>query len=303
MSWLTVYLSLCSLEVILKDASNPLEPIEVAREVLPYSFDVRSAPPRTKGPTSSHTQQANIGSATPSTPFSAQRVAGPHPEGIEREIRREPVAGGPPDHGHVSAMSEPGPSVLHAYRPSGRGSGLPMRLEDSSFAPSAYNTSDNLGEQDRLLFPQGPNSSFGTSHIDTNTEVHLLSKVADRAVEIGTLEKSVKHLRDVFEADGRKQDAILQPLIQFYHQTLAIQNEIAGRLNGFMAERRKAETAVNAQVADLEGKISTLKEENERDVALFTSMTNTSPWMGSGGWSGAGDQVLPQFGWAPDSES
>ena len=60
-SWLTSYLSYCSLEVILKDASNPFGPIEGSKKELPYSFDVRSSIPRTKQITSGHTHQANIG--------------------------------------------------------------------------------------------------------------------------------------------------------------------------------------------------------------------------------------------------
>ena len=129
MSRLPVYLSFCSLEVTLKDASNLPGPIQVARKELPYTFDVRSSVPRTKGPTNCHTQQANIGSssnvsrkakrpcpaATSPPTFSAQRVVRPHPQGIEEQIRREPVAGGLPErqragrrtNGHVSPMSEP----------------------------------------------------------------------------------------------------------------------------------------------------------------------------------------------------
>ena len=255
-------------------------------------------------------------------------MTGPHVEGIERDIRQELVAGGHPDQSHVSAMSEPGPSVPHAYRPSAvprplvqpqhgpsggeeggrlegsRGSGLSVRLEDSSFAPSAYNTADNLGEQERPLFSQAPNSSF-QSHIATNTEVRLLGKVADRTVEIGTLEKYIKLLRETSEADGRKQAAALQPLIRFYNQTLAIQNEIADRFNTLVAERQKAEAAVTAEVAKQEAQIQILKEENERDVTVLTAMTNTPSWMGSGDWSEADNQVVPLFGWtlATDSAS
>jgi uncharacterized small protein (DUF1192 family) len=50
--------------VILKDASNPSEPIEVARKELPYTFDVKSSKPRIKEPASDQTQQANVGIGT-----------------------------------------------------------------------------------------------------------------------------------------------------------------------------------------------------------------------------------------------
>ena len=57
--------SFCSLEVILKDASNPFEPMEVARKELPYFFDVRPSKPRVKEPTRTsdrdQTQPTTIG--------------------------------------------------------------------------------------------------------------------------------------------------------------------------------------------------------------------------------------------------
>ena len=105
-----VYLSFRSLEVILKDASNPFEPIEVAREELPYSFDVRSSIPRTKGPASDHTQEATIsssssirrrakhpGPAATTSPPSAQTAVGLHLGGIEGQLRQELMAGGVPN--------------------------------------------------------------------------------------------------------------------------------------------------------------------------------------------------------------
>ena len=94
---MAVYLSFCSLEVILKDASNPSEPIEVARKYLPYSFDVNSS--------------RKVKRPSPAATPSAQPVAGLQ-EGDEGQIRG---AGGLPDHeragqrtnAHVSPMNEP----------------------------------------------------------------------------------------------------------------------------------------------------------------------------------------------------
>ena len=61
MSRLPADASFCSLEVILKNVSNPSKPRVVSRKELPYSFDVRSSRLRVKGPTSDQTQQVNIG--------------------------------------------------------------------------------------------------------------------------------------------------------------------------------------------------------------------------------------------------
>jgi hypothetical protein len=60
MFWLPFNPIVCSLEVILKDASNRSEPRVVSRKVLPYPFDVRSSKPRDKQPR----QQADIGPDT-----------------------------------------------------------------------------------------------------------------------------------------------------------------------------------------------------------------------------------------------
>jgi len=102
--------------VILKDVSHPSQPIEVARQEPPYSFDVRSSKPRIKEPTSDQTQQANIDAsseirrgtkypdpaAAPSPPPEVQLEAGPHLEGIERPARREQMAGETSDRDHAT---------------------------------------------------------------------------------------------------------------------------------------------------------------------------------------------------------
>jgi len=44
--------SFCILEVFLKDAGSPHKPIEMARKELPYSLDLKSSKPRTRGPPS-----------------------------------------------------------------------------------------------------------------------------------------------------------------------------------------------------------------------------------------------------------
>ena len=116
--------------MILKDASNPSEPIEVAKKELPYSFEVRSAKPINE-PTGDQRQQTNIGAsssirrgrrakhpgpaATPSPPASFRPAIGLHPEGTERRIQPGQMAGEIPDcervgqhsSSHVSSIDEP----------------------------------------------------------------------------------------------------------------------------------------------------------------------------------------------------
>ncbi len=137
--------------MILKDPSNPEEPIEVARKKLPYSFDVRSSRPRIKEPTSDQTQRTNISPppnirrgakqvgpiATPPRPPPAQLAAGPHSESIEGQIQQEQLAGevadrepaGQRTNGHVPSIGEPNqqspsdlqrlPSAIPVFHPFG----------------------------------------------------------------------------------------------------------------------------------------------------------------------------------------
>ena len=92
-------------------------------------------------------------------------------------------------------------------------------------------------------------------------------KVAERDVQINTLETSIKDLRATLEADSREKTAALE---QWLHsQILVIQKEIADCLNAFSAERQEAEAAVRAEVTDLEEKIHILKQANSRDVSAL----------------------------------
>ena len=122
----------------------------IARQELPYSFDVRSSKLRIKDATSDQTQQANIGLssnfrggakypgpiANPSPTSSTQLATGPHTEGIKRQMRREKMAGENLDYegarqrtsGHVSSIGEPEqqipsdvyrlPSAIPVFHPS-----------------------------------------------------------------------------------------------------------------------------------------------------------------------------------------
>ena len=108
--------------MILEDAKDPSKPIEVARNEIPYCFDVRSSRPRVKQLTGDHTQQADIGpssnirrrvrhlgqAAIPSPPASSQLAMGPHPEGIELMTGEFPDSehAGQRASGHVSSVGE-----------------------------------------------------------------------------------------------------------------------------------------------------------------------------------------------------
>jgi len=127
------------------------------------------------------------------------------------------------------------------------------------------------------LFVHDPLPVFELPHIPASTEAQIRVKVAEREIQINGLEATMKHLKATVEADGREKDAALQPLIEYlYSQILAIQKEIADRVNAFAAERQKAEAAVSTQVADLEAQIHTLKQENSRDTTVLTTMANTT---------------------------
>ena len=96
--------------MILKDTSNPSEPIVVAREDLPYSFDVMSK----SRPCLSPEIRRRV-NTSPVATLAAQSEAGLHAEGIELQTQREQVAGGILAHdqarqrtvGHVSFIVEP----------------------------------------------------------------------------------------------------------------------------------------------------------------------------------------------------
>ena len=83
----------------------------------------------------------------------------------------------------------------------------------------------------------------------SSTEVQIRVKVAERDVQINALETTIKRLKGTLEADGRENDAALQPLIEYLHnQILTIQKETANQLNAFSTERQTVEAAVSAQV-------------------------------------------------------
>ena len=108
----------------------------------------------------------------------------------------------------------------------------------------------------------------------SSTEVQIRIKVAERDVQINALETTIKRLKGTLEADGRENDATLQPHIEYLHnQTLTIQKETANQLNAFSTERQTVEAAVSAQV---EAQIHILKQENFRDPSVLTTMANTT---------------------------
>ena len=88
-----------SLEVVLKDPSDPSGPRVVAKKEIPYYFDViAKPPPRNKKRTNNETEHNNIGpsrksrrtkSLDPANTFTVQLEAVPHPEGIETQTPQE----------------------------------------------------------------------------------------------------------------------------------------------------------------------------------------------------------------------
>ena len=136
-----------------------------------------------------------------------------------------------------------------------------------------YNTSNIQSP----LFSHVPLSALSFPRIPTSPEAQIRVKVAERDVQINALETTIKDLEGTLEADGREKDAALRPLLEYlYSQILAIQKEIADRLNAFSAERQKAEAVVSAEIADLEAQIHILKEENFRDASILTTISNTT---------------------------
>ena len=247
--------------MILKDVNNPVEPIEVARKELPYSFDVRSSTPRTKGPASHHTHQANI--------ISPSNIRGraKHPSPVAT-IHSEDTSSGI-DVLFISPASDAGAQ--------------PVSHGDTYRGQSCV--SSNFGQQEPPLFTHAPNSAF------EEVGGQIRSKVADREAKISTLEGFIKQLKDTFEADGREKDAALQPLIDYlYGQILVIQKEIADRLNAFAAERKKAEATVSAEVATIEAQIRILKQENHHDASVLNAAANPRSWIGYDDWSEADSQ-------------
>ena len=143
----------------------------------------------------------------------------------------------------------------------------------SSHRGQPYNTSNIRSP----LFAHTPLPVFSFPRIPTSTEAQIRVKVAEREVQIYVLETTIKRLKGALEADSRERDAALQPLIEYlYSQILAIQKEIADRLNAFSAERQKAEAAVSARVAGLKAQLHILKEENLHDASVLTTMASTT---------------------------
>ena len=343
--------------MILKDASDPSEPIEVARKNLPYSFDVRSSKPRIKEPTSDQMQRPNISPssdirrgakrlgliATPSSLPSAQLAAGPHSESNEGQMRREQIAGKLPGreragqrmNGYVSCIGESKqqspsdpqrlPSAIPVFHPSGvpkptllvqgvqlrrgssggkdrdsleggQGSVITMRPEGSLGinAPrpasdagaqhipdgtihkgEAYSAPDIPRQQKPSHFALVHPPSFQLPYIPTKTEnIQTRSNMAEGEVQTQAVEC---YVGGTFSAESQEKFARFQPIMDCLNTRIAgIRKEIAGRLDAFSAERREAEAAVKAKVADLEAQIHTLKQENSYTAGVLTTMANTT---------------------------
>ena len=207
MSWLPVYLSFCSLEVIFKDASNPFEPIEVAKKALPYSFDVRSLIPRRKELTSIQdlTQQA------------------------ERTLRS------------TCRRKHPGPAAtIHSEDST-------SRIDASCISPasdaSAQLTSSGnvhivlVGQRTPLTgcpsLLMGHHPLRESPHMPTNAEkVRIQARMAKREVQINAFEREIKNLKDTFEADSQEKYAAIKD--HFNSRVLAIQKEFVERLNSVL---------------------------------------------------------------------
>ena len=109
-SRLPVHLSFASLEVVLKDPSDPSGPRVVAKKEIPYYFDVMSKPPpQNKKRTNDETERGNTGpsrkrrrtkSLSPATTFTA-----PHPEGIESQTPQEWMIEEPPDQDYPGQLT------------------------------------------------------------------------------------------------------------------------------------------------------------------------------------------------------
>ena len=113
---------------------------------------------------------------------------------------------------------------------------------------------------DILRQQESPLLVFDLPSRPTSTEIQIV-KVAERELQVNILETTIKRLQE-------EKDPALQLLKEYLNsEILAIQKEIADRLNTFSMERQKAEAAVSAQVADLEAQIHTLKQENSRDAS------------------------------------
>ena len=292
--------------------------MEVARKELPYSFDVTS----NKGPTSHHTQEANI---TPSSNirFNAEppgpAAAGPHPEGIGGwgpvRILTDRERAGQRTNGHVSLTNEPkqqgpgdlqlSPFSISARRPSAmqglvavehkHGGEERERLQGGQgsvwppFAPFA----SGFGAQDkhydtssifRQIYPPlfAPALSPSTGSSPQKATSTEGGIQGELADRISALEERIKRLRDAFEAEGRERDAALSEYI--HGQYLAMQKEIANRLTVFVAERQNAEAAVNAEVAKHEAQIHILRQQNDQDASFLDPITSTTSW-GQDNWN------------------
>ena len=203
----------------------------------------------------------------------------PNPALLVREVR--------PQHDSPGGEDRDSPEGCQGLVIATRSGGSSLRINPpptpSTSNAGAQDISGNRGQPYNTpniqspLFSHVPLSALSFPRIPTSPEAQIRVKVAERDVQINALETTIKNLEGTLEADGREKDAALRPLIEYlYSQILAIQKEIADRLNAFSAERQKAEAVVSTEIADLEAQINILKEENFRDASILTTISNTT---------------------------
>ena len=248
-----------------------LEDIELMAGEFP---DCERAERRTCGHVSS------LGKSEQQSPSELQRLSFaspvPKPALLVQEVR--------PQHDPAGGEDRDSPEGCQGIVIATRSGGSSLRIN----APPTPSTSDagaqhisgdrgqpyNTSNIQSPLFSHVPLSALSFPRIPTSPEAQIRVNVAERDVQINALETTIKNLEGTLEADGREKDAALRPLIEYlYSQILAIQKEIADRLNAFSAERQKAEAVVSAEIADLEAQIHILKEENLRDASILTTIS------------------------------
>ena len=196
--------------MILKDASNSVGPIEVARKELPYSFDVRSPTPWTNGPTSHHTERANISSSG----------------GICHDQHPGPAA---TTHSEDSTF---GIDTL-CISPTSDAGAQPILDRNSGSNRVAGQRTPPTG----CPSPMGPlvlHPPRESPHIPTDAEKdRARARIAEREVQINALEMKIRELKATFEADSQVKYAAIKD--HFSTRVLAIQREFADRLNDVLS--------------------------------------------------------------------
>ena len=220
--------------MILKDASNLSQPIEVARKKLPCSFDVYSSKSRIKEPTSARTQQANIDASSDASLR--------QPTNCHILSTREPEQQSPSDVQHL-------PSIIPVFHPSS--------------APKPPLVQDGQPRHGPSPFAHRP--SVHSLRVLTNAEKILArAKVAERQAQIDDLEMKTRDLRANFEVESQK-------LATIDSQILVIQKEMVDRFKALEAERQKAEAAAMATLADLEVQLHALKQETSYAASVLSA--------------------------------